>query len=975
VRELSRIFLELGGNGAAILPRIRPIGDVDEHEFILSRADELDPAILPAIAPAVRQFLLARLINEWADAHPETGLARALLGFPGQVFALARSLGNLVDSFETEEISLDEIERLMGADFPEHRLAMLDFLAIVRKRLPEELARRGLIGRAARRSLLLSREAADFERHGSDGPVIAAGSTGSIRATAKLLRVVARLEEGAVVLPGLDLDMDEASWQSIAEEPGHPQHGLKQLLSVLGVDRKEVSFYPGSELAPAAEARLWLASEMMRPSETSDLWWPSLARRSDDIRAAMQGVELIEAADQREEARVIATIMRRSLELEGRNIRLITPSRRLARRVRAELRRWSIELADLAGEPCSQTQGGAFLRLLLELGLSRFSPLEFAQLLKHPFFRLSADRPGFSSLLCNLEIALLRGAIEPKGLFGLRLLLAERMRAAMSGERPRGRLHSSLARLTGADWRGISDFVERFAAAASPFLDLMAQNRQASLETFIRTHLQCAEALTSSGRGLSLLWQGEEGEVLSDLFADLLGHAAEAPALSPADYAALVTGELAARVVRPSREDHPRLAIMGLLEARLLHSDSVILAGLNHGLWPAEAEIDPWLSRPMKAQVNLSSPDRRIGLSAHDFVHSFLSPAVYITYSRKIDGVPTVPSRWITRLEAVLNAGCEPRPALSRSSPWLAWAAELDRGETRKTVSPPRPKPPLAARPRILSVTRVEKLINNPYLVFAENILGLEPLDPLSKRLSAADRGSLVHEALHDFAKSNATVAEDALDRLLAAGHAIFSPWFYDPQVQAFWWPQFQRIAQWFIDHERAWRRDCHCQHCEIDAASVLAIGGTEFTITARADRIDARADGTMRIIDYKTGQLPSLKAVDEGFAPQLPLEAWLAAQGAFSGCPACEVSELIFVRLTGGQTPGEIRLAGNSGPAELARAAHQGLLKLLSGYASPDTPYLALDVDDSYGSVGDVYHLARTREWLNSAESGGEPP
>jgi ATP-dependent helicase/nuclease subunit B len=959
VRELSRIFLDLGSAEAAILPRIRPIGDVDEHEHVLSGADEIDPDLPPPIPPAVRHFLLARLINEWADAHPGTGLARALLGFPGQVFALARSLGELIDNFETEEISLDEIEKLMGADFAEHRLAMLDFLSIIRERLPAEMSARGFIGRAARRSLLLRREAARLERNGAEGPIIAAGSTGSIRATANLLRVIARLDEGAVVLPGLDLVMDEASWQSVADEPGHPQFILRQLLQTLGVERSQVGLCPGVALSDRDEARLWLTGEMMRPADTTDAWWQSLSGNALAIRSAMQGIELIEAADQREEARLVATIMRHCLETPHRTVRAITPSRRLARRIRAELRRWGIELADAAGDSCAGTEASIFLRILLELGLSRSNPREFAETIKHPLLRL---RGGDRSLLCKLEIALLRGAVEPRGITGLRSILAERLRPAASARRER--LHPALARLTSADWQDIGAFVERFAKAASPFLDLLGDNRKAPLELFIRTHLECAEALTADDDGLSLLWRGEEGEVLSDLFANLLDYAGEAPDLSPADYAALLNGELAARVVRPRTEDHPRLAVMGLLEARLLSSDVVILAGLNHGLWPAEAEIDPWLSRPMKAEVNLASPDRRIGLSAHDFVQSFAQPTVYVTWSRKIDGVPTVPSRWITRLEAVLNAaGTE--TLRQDSCPWLGWAAALDHAPAISGAVQPRPSPPLAARPKVLSVTRIEKLIANPYYIFAEKVLGLEPLEPLAKRLSAADRGSLVHDALRRFGEANAgDIGDDALDRLLASGHAVFSPLFYDPQVQAFWWPQFERIAQWFIDQERLWRQACRSQNCEIAASATVSIDGSEFTITARADRIDALSDGRLRIIDYKTGQLPSFKSVEEGFSPQLPLEAWLAAEGAFAGCAAGEVSDLVFVRLSGGNQPGELRQAARQPPAALAAAAHSGLLRLLADYASPSTPYVALSEEDESSAAGDIHHLARTREW-----------
>jgi len=970
-RELSSVFLDMAGHAAAILPRIRPIGDVDEDEQLIAGADETDPAVPPAISPMVRQFLLARLINDWAEANPSTGLARALSGFPGQVFSLARSLGQLVDGFETDEIGLGEIEKLMGADFAEHRLAMLDFLAIVSKRLPEKLSELGIMGRAARRGLLIRREALRLKTQGSGGPIIAAGSTGSIKATVGLLDVVSRLEEGAVVLPGLDLNMDAASWAAVGEEPGHPQFGLKQLLSALNVERSRVDYYPGVALAKSAEARLWLAGEMMRPADTTDGWWESLNRHSHRIRTAMQNVELIEASDQSEEARIIATIMRHSLETPRQKMRLITPSRRLARRVKAELKRWQIDIADQGGEPCAQTPAGAFMRLLLDLGLSRLSAREFAQVLKHPFLRLGAEREISSALAGKVEIALLRGAMEPRGLAGLKAVLAQRLDALAAKDPERQRVHPSLYRLSRADWREIEAFLERFGTIASPFLDMLAGNRSFPLQRFIRAHLECAETMTLDETGKSLLWRGDDGETLSDLFIDLLEHASQAPDLTPADYGALITGELAAHTVRPRTDAHPRLAIMGLLEARLLSTDVVILAGLNHGVWPAEAEIDPWLSRPMKVEVNLASPDRRIGLSAHDFVQNFAAPQVYVTYSRKIDGVPVVPSRWITRLQAVLSAGgVDHRTGFA--SRWPAMAAALDHRPKLPGAKQPRPAPPVAARPMTLSVTRIEKLISNPYFVYAEKVLELEPLDPLAKRLSAADRGSLVHDALRSFSENcPGKLSDDALDRLLDFGHRIFAPLFYDPQVQAFWWPQFERIAHWFLEQERDWRNSVDCQLCECVGRATLDIDGRDFTLTARADRLDVLSDGRVRIVDYKTGALPTLTAVDEGYAPQLPLEAWLAAQGAFAGCKACNVAELVFVRLSGGQLAGEMRPAGRHNPAALAAASHSGLQQLLRDYASPGTPYVALPADETFSEPGDRHHLARSREWLFGLADG----
>jgi ATP-dependent helicase/nuclease subunit B len=969
VRELGRAFLEAGSGKATILPRIRPIGDVDEDDLAFFSEADIDPALPPAISPARRLFLLARLIKGWADDNPQAGLARALSNFPGQVFALARSLGKLVDAFDTDEVSLDGLDKLAGIDFAEHRLAMLDFLAIIRRRLPEEMSRLGVIGPARRRSILLRREATTLEVFGARGPIVAAGSTGTIPATAELLRVIARLDEGAVVLPGLDLDLDQPSWSAIADEPGHPQFGLKHLLGVLGLERNAVDCFPGTDPGSRRNARTWLAAEIMRPVATTDQWHRSLARRSVELRRAMTNVEIIEAADQRQEAQVIALIMRQALETPGQTASLVTASRRLARRVRAELRRWSIEVSDTAGEPLAETPAGSFLRLILELGLSRFGARELAQLLKHPLFRLGRDRRSLSALVAALEISLLRGMAEPRGIDGLQALLRERRKALSRRDTPEeAHLHPALLRLGAEDLDAVAVFLDRLGEAARPFADPLQGNDLFPLAALLKSHLALAETLAVDENGRTVLWRGDDGEALSRHFAALIDEADMAPPLSPADYGALIAAELHAHTVRSKTAAHPRLSIMGLLEARLMRADVMILAGLNQGLWPPETDMDPWLSRPMKAELGLSPPERRIGLSAHDFIQAFAAPRVCLSYSRKIDSRPVVPSRWLLRLDAIRRAALPetaPEPAL----PWTGWARALESAAVFSPALPPQPRPPASARPAGLSITRIEKLIANPYALYAEKVLGLEPLQPLANPLSAADRGSLIHEALRRFGEiSPGGLPANARERLIAVGKDVFASYLHDPQVAAFWWPQFERIAAWFIEQECLWRPGLKRQYFECTASFALNIGASSFILTARADRIDDLGGDTLRIIDYKTGQPPTQKAVDNGRAPQLPLEAWLAGAGAFAGVAPRKVSELLFIRLSGGQVPGEICLASRREPDALARDAISGLSRLLDEYASPQTPYVALYDEERRSVPGDADHLARTREWLFSA-------
>jgi len=416
------------------------------------------------------------------------------------------------------------------------------------------------------------------------------------------------------------------------------------------------------------------------------------------------------------------------------------------------------------------------------------------------------------------------------------------------------------------------------------------------------------------------------------------------------------------------RRQHPRLFILGPLEARLHQPDLVILGGLNEGIWPPEAKADPWMSRPMRASMGLPLPEQRIGLSAHDFSQAFGAARVVMTRAEKMDGQPTVPSRWLSRLDVVLQSlGREGQ--LVEAEPWLDWAAALGRAEGRP-VEMPAPKPPVAARPRALSVTRVEAWMRDPYTIFAQKILDLDPLDPLEAEPGVADRGTFIHAALERFVETfPGHLPPDAEQRLLAIGEECFGTTLDQPAVRAFWWPRFRRIAGWFVAQEETRRRDIVASHTEIWGSLTLHGPGGPFRLSAKADRIDAMRESGHVIIDYKTGSPPSDKLVKAGVSPQMPLEAAIAAAGGFENMEAAEVSGLEFWRLSGGEPAGE-RKAVKGNAMELAEEAVAGLRELISRFDDPDTPYQPTPRPKYARAYNDYEHLAREKEWR---VSGGE--
>ena len=792
---------------------------------------------------------------------------------------------------------------------------------------------------------------------GSAYPVIAAGSTGTLPATARLLKAIASLSNGAVVLPGLDKQLDEETWAGLGRVPEHPQHGMAALLRDLGAIRDNVAYVPGAEPGAVARARLHLTSEALRPAGSTDRWEQFLAGGDLAARASLanatSGLQLVVAPTAHDEAEAIALILRSAVEAKGKTAALVTPDRTLARRVAARLKRYELAVDDSAGVPVPHTVPGAFLDLVIGAAEANFAPPALMALLKHPLALLGRSPADARFAARALERGAFRSVYVGEGLDGARAALY----AARSEER-----HGSL-RLSEREHDTALGLVADLEAAFARLTALGSGLTTAS--RLAEAHAAVSEALARDTAGSSAaLWQGDAGEALSVLLAELIEEG-RAVTLKLEEYPEFYRSLVAGEAVRPLLGLHPRLFIWGPLEARLQQPDLVILGSLNEGVWPRPEEAGPWLSRPMRDKLKLPPPERRIGLSAHDFTQALGASEVYLTRALKVDGVPTVPSRWLQRLLALAKAaGIESK--LAPAAPWVAWARERDRAPKLEPAKPPEPRPPLEARPRKLSVTRIERWIANPYEIFARDILKLEPLNELGTEPDAALRGEIVHRALQEFSREyHDKLPANIEEALVAIADRHFAALAGSPVVKAFWRPAFRRFARWFAATEPA-RRD-GVKAMLIEARGSLDLGN-DFRLTARADRIDIAEDGSAAIYDYKTGRLPLIGYVDGLSAPQLPLEALIAAEGGFPGLDKCAVTRLRYIHVTGRGEGGEERDAGNTDPDILASDARAKLIGLIARYADPGMPY---EVKRRSGPFRQAYrydqyeHLARIKEWL----------
>jgi ATP-dependent helicase/nuclease subunit B len=995
-RMAREIFLDELKTDAAVLPRIVALGDIDEDELAFAEETEayggaapLD--IPPKLGELERRLTLARLVAAWAKGPV---LAPLVVGGPASTLALAGDLARLMDDMVTRGVGWEALDGLVPDQLDQYWQHSLEFLRIARQAWPAHLQEIEKIEPAERRDLLIAAEARRLAAH-HDGPVIAAGSTGSMPATAKFLDAVGALPQGAVVLPGLDRDLDEAAWQLIGgirdgqgkfttpPASNHPQFAMHALLGRFGIKRGDV----GILSAPAPRGRDILVSEAMRPSNATAQWHrrlgePGIAER---ISLGMENLAVIEAANPEMEALAIAVAMREARHL-NKSAALVTPDRALARRVTAALARWNLAFDDSGGDALMDTSAGIFARLAAEAVADGLEPPTLLALIKHPLCRLGGAPGAFKGAVEALELALLRGTRPQAGSGGLaRDFDGFRAELARFKNGETSSLHGSEPRtkLRDKELDSARQLITQLQAALSPLESLTAAKPYDFAELATR-HRDVLIALSRDAQGVATVFEGQPGSALTSAFDELLGGPSQSGLMVQlGDYPEVFQTAFADRMVRRPQQAGAQLHIYGQLEARLTQSDRVILGGLVEGVWPPTPRIDPWLSRPMRHELGLDLPERRIGLSAHDFAQLLGADDVILSHAAKVGGAPAVASRFLHRLQAV--AGEERwEAAKAVGEKYVRFADQLDRPEKIEPISQPAPKPPRATRPLKLSVTAIEDWLRDPYTIYAKYILRLNPLDPVDMPLSAADRGSAIHDALGEFTQTFATGLPDDPARVLRGiGEKYFAPLMERPEARALWWPRFQRIAKWFADWEMVRRGNVARIDAEIRGEIPIALDDERtFVLSARADRIERRDDGSFAILDYKTGQPPTGKQVRMGLSPQLTLEAAILREGGFADIPAgSSVSQLAYIRLSGNNPPGEqklleLKIRPSDQPQPPDVAADEALTKLealIRAFENESQAYTSLNLSmwsNRYGSYDD---LARIKEWSAAGGLGIE--
>ncbi|WP_455477795.1 double-strand break repair protein AddB [Bartonella sp. B10] len=973
-RALRTAFVEKSETRSTFLPTIRPLGDVNEDSFLFF--EHHTNALNPPIGESERILLLAHLIRSWREnlpIHLRTIIGTEDVFIPtntADAIWLAQDLARLMDEVETESADWSKLKEIAPDMVAEWWQITLNFLTIVTQNWPQILQERQRSNPAEWRNQALKMHAEILYHTKPNKPIIAAGATGSIPAVAHLLKVISHLPKGAVVLPGLDLYMDEEQWNALgttqettfdffnhtSDAFSHPQYHFKKLLSLMQCKRIHVREIGSKSVTK--EKRAALLSEALRLSSTTDLW-TKIVR--DDYESLCADWSLIEAINEREEALAIAVTLRNAIEEPEKTTALITNDRNLARRVVVELQRFGIEANDSGEIPLAQTLPSTLLRLLLENIFQPGDPIAFLSLLKHPLTTLEQNRHRLREMAENFELLILRGSTG-------RINLCECDQFFEKWVKTRS--HNTDYTFDPQKNEEARLLCHLLVKAVEPLSSLMKQEREYTInEAAIAT----VEVFENFGRDenhlLTHLYQNEAGQALSTFLRELISDKSGLK-FRLCEWPAMFSALIATHSVTPSPGGHPRLFIWGTLESRLQTVDTVVIGGLNEKSWPITARNDAFLSRPMKMMLTLEPPEKHIGLSAHDFQWAMGMNKVVMSRAIRVNHTPSIPSRWLQRLETVVGKQVW-KQIRTRGEILLHWARMLDNTNITTCIKRPCPVPPLDVRPRHFSITEIETLRYDPYAIYAKKILRLKPLKALIHDPCATERGTLYHTILANFCvQINNPNAANALNELLTIGRKEFDKLNLPPDIEVIWWTTFEKFAPFIIQWERS--LGFRERHAEV-ISQKIPIGTTGVTLSGRADRIDVLPEKMVEIIDFKTSTPPSSKQVCDLLHPQLALEAALLMQGAFTDFQNLTPVNLFYIPLNGKDEikPQSIlfnkKTKDNKNAINLGKKAWEYLIALINYYKNPQQGYLSHAVPLKKQYESDYDHLARLSEWSNN--------
>lgn len=970
LREMLSLYCPLK---SCILPRIFAIHNVDElQESLFYHLDV--PILQKRISLYDSAFILTPLVQKWYESLSEN--SKSLFGSQNilvpngiaESLYLSFKLENLIEEMIQRESKIEILEELsLSKDLTQWWQINHEFLKIILTQWPKILEERKALTKSQIYKILLSRQIKIWKKKPPKFPVIALG----LKEPVEFISAISSLKEGAVYFQGLDLHLDEESWQALGvsqeEDPAiatHPQYSYYNLLKALKITRSNVQQIDTKEKNLSREL---LLTSALRPASTTNKW---ILEKRSKFEKGLKNLTLIEAENEREEAAAIALSMREILEVKNKTVALVTSNRTLARRVSLELRRFGIIANESLGRPLRQSYEVIFIRLLLDCVFKSYDCVTFLSFFKHPLTKIGRSRFEVRKLIDFFEIYFLR----KKNSFSHCYKEIDFVNFCQFIEEI---LPDFSVDFHSEHQQEIED-LKKFAKDVETILEPIKnfeKNKNYSLKKILEVTIKISESFAlDQEKNCSHLYQTPGGESLLQFLKDLF-ETKEDLEISISNWPEIFDTLLQNRTLTPRPYGHPRVFIWGVGEFQLQTVDRVIFSNLNEGEMPQHFENDVFLSPQMRRMLNLISPEYKLGLQAFDFQMIMGMEEVILTRSLRIDENPSVASRFLQRLEAVIGEEFYQKLIL-KGQRYIALTKSVSKIKNISFAKRPVPTPPLEVRPKIFSVTEIETLRRDPYKIYAKKILKLYPLDPLQEDYNALMRGRLYHKILEEFAHQTHEISEDEkeyektfeeiLERKIQDSNIPL-------EIGILWKYRLEAALEEYFSFEK--NRHNYIKHTEI-SSDKIEVGKSGVYLQARADRIDIYKN-CADILDIKTSENPSKSDALSLKSPQLVLEAALFLRKGFELIDNLTLKNLTYIRLLSDKCKIETLLNDADEIKKLSDSAWVKLESLFNSYKCVNKGYISHALPSSlnnFYSFDDqkLYdHLARVFEWKQISLKG----
>lgn len=921
--ELKRIFLENSSNSAIILPNIRAIGDIDYDDLVLKQINKNDLENFSDFSNNTSRIkykiLLIKELLKWAKSSNKNLFKDITIE---QASNLALELEKFLNEVNRNGLNLDDLEKIVDDEYSQHWQEVLNFLEIFGKKWNKFIKDNNVISVVDFKSRMIEFNAEYFKKNKPLNPIVIAGVSGSVKSTCEFIKSLIKYDNCYYFFKDLNKNLTEDEWKEIGVF--HPQYSFKNLLdNCINCERdrvKNLEFNNCLIVNPIIEKIL---SFSMLPYNETHKWQSKLNIKKEDF----SHISKIECNNSFEELSVISLITKHVHETSNDNVAIITSDEIFANQLAVELKNLNLDVNNAFGNKISRTEVVKFLFLILDVIKNKYETVAFLSLLKHDFTLFGYNKNELNRLTLLLEDKILRGY----GNLGCEGILKK--------VNEFGNLE-------------LIDFIKKIMETLDKF-----KCEKLNFQSVIKLHIELAENIASNSEvvGSNAFWNNSKnGDELLNFFNEVIKESESYGDIKNCDeYSYLLDYLIAENSYSDRYSIHPMVNIISPQEAKLINYDLIILTNLNDGRFPPHISTDPWMSKSMRKAFGLPDRDELIGNFAYDFTQFLCNKKVILTRSLKEDGVPTVKSKYLMRLETFLL--CQNHLKLEENNIWKEVFKKRNFAEQNIIIKRPKPKPPLDRRPRELYATKIEKLMNNPYDIYAEKILNLKKKDDFYENKIFAFFGSAVHEALENYIK-NYKAAEFAklYEKLIKYGKESFDKYFTDETSRELFFIRFSNIAEWFIEQDEAVRASGYNVYAE--RIEKLYMKNIDFTIAAKIDRIEENEFGSINIIDYKTGNTPSTSDVLTAKKPQLIIEAIVLENK--------KTDKLVYWSIKG---KGDEKIQEiDSDICELVNKGRDGIVRLITHFNVFENSYIAtaFDLNDQNHYASDYKHLSRVEEW-----------